>query len=308
MKKSVLLNLLLIFFLLGCESEKSQSGVDVFTNGSHSFTSDSPELAGVMKILTNRSGLCTGQAVSTSTMLTAAHCIEGFLRQPFVEVCIESGINADECSTNFHIPDEYLQGQNPQRSVFDVAIVQFDRPIFDSYFAVRHDENPLATGDEFYIIGYSPNNPDPGQSLAVSAQDRDCVDTGCWGDSRVQDYIPEIDANDAPVTEAVTILSSINEGVVTRGGDSGGPAIDKEFCSLFGVLSRGDEFTNLHTNLTYTPVKNWLLNSVQDDNSIYICGIHGNDPEHCSLDGLYFPKKDPVTERINCVSLNSDII
>ena len=212
--------ILILFALVACEP-KNNSDVKIIGSTARHLSGSQNKVPGVMNISTNRSGFCTAQAVSDSTMISAAHCFRDHIANTgFAEVCIESGENTGACSTNVYMPDQFLD-RDPTEFVYDVAIVEFELPIFNQYFNVRHQSDPVSIGSDFYIVGYSPNEN-------ISANAAQCAETGCWGTTALIDISHEYETLTAPdgrafrgdaiTDEPVTLVSNLQSGSTTNRG------------------------------------------------------------------------------------------
>lgn len=273
---------LLILVIAGCSSPLSELSID---NGTH-IDHGGNTVISVVQINTNGSS-CTGQAVSLNTMITAGHCVENS-SQP--RTCIVSGANRGTCSSNVYIPQEYLNKSNNIHFAYDMAVVVFDEPIFEGFFGVRHQEDYVQAGEQFYMVGYSNQN-----ATVTSAGSKN------WGQNTI----------DRLLSENITIESDGDGGNTVSPGDSGGGAFTS--CQLIGVASRytgtatpGVNKNNLHTNLLWEGNFDYMQDIKSLNTDAYICGLHGWDEANCPLDKVFFPDLNPATDEFVCTSISQE--
>ncbi len=307
----IIFNLVCFFLLLTACEIKTASDIKI-DGGNKIGPQSKNKIPGIFQISTNRS-LCTAQAVSRNTLLTAAHCVEDISGRG---LCINSGKNTNICTTQVYIPDEY-KNNLPEKMAFDVALAYFDEDIFEQYFAIRHTDDSIKADEDFLLVGYSDKNVE-------------CDEFGCkhWGANTVNRFVRESINKIDPETgeefrvfvteEAVTIESRDIGGHTVSPGDSGGAAFDREFCSVIGVASRMGQLrflngketkVNLHANLMWRSNFDWLVNSTKKHNpDMYICGLHGWDSYRCDLKGMYYPvRNELLNEDLSGLDLKKEV-
>ncbi len=258
-----------IFIFLSCTVRNNLSTTQIDSGQYISRENSSNTVPGVFFI-----GNCTATAVSSSTVITAAHCVsDDGVNISTSQMCRKSqGSGYQKCTNKIFIPPKYA-GED---FTYDVAVAVFEPGTFAEYFALR--SWPIASGEPAVFVGYSSDE----------ASDFELEKNGSkrWG----RNLIREITSNH----EIKTYYGgNMNEVAVSPGG-SGGPLFTE--CYLAGVASRMSSGTankySVHTDLTYSENLNWLA-SLQDNKGAYFCGAGGNDPKYCDPKGLSIAVNDP---------------
>jgi hypothetical protein len=263
------LGLIAVWALVASCGETQRSAVQI--DGGTFITGESKnKVPGVMFI-----GNCSSTAVSTNTLVTAAHCVVSG-GQVSRQVCIRSGNIANgKCSTKILVPEPYRQ-----REFFpnDVAVIVFDDAPFTKYFEMA-DRLP-AVGDSVLMVGYSDDNR--GNAAADKGSKR-------WG----KNTIASVSGDNR--TTIVSRFSGSSNGVAVSPGDSGGPLFKD--CRLIGVASRmstgGAPKTSLHTNILGD--NRDFMNSLTAQGAYY-CGLTGRDSRFCPAAGRATPITNPGRE------------
>ena len=181
--------------------------------------------------------ICTGTILSSTKILTAAHCTADL---PLGTTWVIAGRNnledqnggfvAQVASTWIHPDFGYYTGDAPR---YDVAVLSLKQPLPGSYTPInlipQGDSTGQADNDTAMILGYGVTDPalnDAGLLHTATVPIRD--DTTC-GTSL------------GPGFDPATALCAGSPGVDTCGGDSGGPLIIDDNGTLMqvGVTSWG---------------------------------------------------------------------
>lgn len=270
--------LFLNIFTVGCFASETRTSDLKIDSGIYITAENENTVPGVVEI-----GGCTATVVSTTTLITAAHCLDG---KP---VCIYSGKEAlGECSENVYAPTAH--NWDGESIPHDVAVVIFKNAPFKSFFEFARTAGP-SVGDELHFVGYSEHNVSPEDAAKVSKR---------WGTNTVISTAGD---------QRYTILTKYGGTFSSIGispGDSGGPAFQQ--CKLVGVASRmvegfstrtdnygTPEKAGMHTNLLADPINRQFLDSTQLKGA-YFCGYSGNDQNYCPTSGLLSLNSDPGEE------------
>jgi hypothetical protein len=235
---------------------------------------------------------CTATAVSTSTVLTAAHCLfeptvgsrNGDLKNAYGRVlnkifCVSDFSLKRVCSDRVYIDNDYTDPNIDPQKGLDFGFVVFPEGTFTEYFPVTRIE--VQVTDPIVMIGFSPLN---------------IMDTSQGSKRFGWNQISAID--DFASIKKPLIFSeykSTFEAVAANRGDSGGPLLTTS-CELAGIASlrggvTGQVNGSYHTNLTSPNVsaalyRVWLENGKDG----YICGLTGLDQTSCPEFGRALPK------------------
>jgi len=238
---------------------------------------------------------CTATAVSTSTVLTAAHCLfkptlgnnNGDVKNAYGRVlnktfCVSDFSLKRVCSDRVYIdPSYYDPNIDPQKGL-DFGFVVFPEGTFSEYFPVARIEVDVA--DPIVMVGFSPLN--------ISDISQGSKRFGWNQISAIDDFSS---------FKNPLIFSEYNstfDAVAANRGDSGGPLLTTS-CEIAGIASlRGEVIGQVdgsyHTNLTSSTVsaalyRLWLENGKDG----YICGLTGNEQSPCPEIGRNFPTDNP---------------
>ena len=202
---------------------------------------------------------CTGSAVSTSTAITASHCLihggdaidENTGRVETKKTyCISNAVYNNVCSSELYYNPEYTTDKSK-----DWAYVVFPKGTFKSYFRVN--QAPVKQSDQVVLIGYSEDDLPRGQKPKR------------FGYNKINRIEP------APSNRIVTYTGSNFNAVGIGHGDSGGPMLKD--CQITGLASAGDDKLHptplYHTNLTNPAIAS-KLKAIKN---AYFCGLSGDD-------------------------------
>jgi hypothetical protein len=242
---------------------------------------------------------CTATAVSTSTVLTAAHCLfepavgnkNGDVKNAYGRVanktfCVSDYSLTRVCSDRVYVDDNYSDPNIDPQKGLDFGFVVFPEGTFTEYFPVTRIEAQVT--DPIVMVGFSPRN---------------MMDTSQGSKRFGWNQISAID--DFASFKKPLIFSeykSTFDAVAANSGDSGGPLLTTS-CELAGIASLRGEITgqvdgSYHTNLTSPTVSTalyrvWLENGKDG----YICGLTGNEQPFCPEIGRNLPKNNsPLTD------------
>ena len=208
---------------------------------------------GVLSVqLENSDGtlLCTGAAISRSHVLTAAHCLDGFVEDGNVEFQPEQigvFLNANKRAREFEVEATFVHPDFEGFAMgveFDFAILQLQRRLPGAVSTYPLNLGVPELGTNFHMAGYGltgdgvsgfTNNS---ASLNVKRTGMNAVDTlGPVGDVPKTVFGWDFDGGDAPNFLGGPSLGNDVETTIAP-GDSGGPALlenaDGEL-ELFGI-------------------------------------------------------------------------
>lgn len=272
--------LILLTLVSACKDMSPSSRIKI-DSGEFIHQGSTNKVEGVFYSFTKRvgassGGACTGTAVSTTTAITAAHCVlDGGDRidketgkVSGKQYCITNSLYKDVCSSEIYARPEYPQLESSGGRGTDLAWVVFPEGTFKYIFPVNAE--PLQIGDEVILVGYSEAKM-PDKSKGSKR----------FGWNRVSSF-----ASSAR-SDIFSNYSSRFEGVAVSPGDSGGPLMKE--CKVSGIASRMTEESNkksIHTNVTNPDNAATLKAS----SAAYFCGLTGNDPRFCPPDAMYVRK------------------
>ena len=239
---------------------------------------------------------CTATAVSTSTVLTAAHCLfepaipgqqSGDVKNAYGKVvnktfCVSDFALKRICSDNVYVDRAYADPNGDPQKGLDYGFVVFPPGTFKEYFAYARDE--VQVGDSIVLVGFSPRN--------ISDTSQGSKRFG-WNEiSAIDDF------NLVNKPLIYSEYKSNFDGVAVDKGDSGGPLLTGA-CKIAGIASLrgimvGQPDGSYHTNLTGSTVSNalyklWLANGRDG----YICGLSGMETSACPEIGRNQPTESP---------------
>ena len=242
------------------------------------------------KIGSSSGGACTGSAVSTTTAITAAHCVAnpGDRIDPQTgkiegkQYCINNAIYKKVCSKEIYAHPDYLKLESQDGRGTDFAWVVFPEGTFKYVFSMN--SGAVAVGDQVVFVGYSEaklNDPSKGSKR--------------FGWNKVEKLL-ERDRLDI-----FTRYGGKFDNVAVSPGDSGGPMLKN--CQVTGVASRmteGGQKQSIHTNLTHPESINTLKAA---SSGAYFCGLSGNDANYCPPATTYKPiaNASPASKDFPCV-------
>jgi V8-like Glu-specific endopeptidase len=306
---AILFNVLVMVSSCKLKSSASRAKVD---SGELIVPENSNQVDGVFKSMTilgvpPKEMLCSGTAVSTSTALTAAHCVlgEGDVvdeetgRVLAKEYCVTNSIYKKICSREVYIDYNYLidersatKGANGYKNYktrgADIAWAVFPKGTFKFIFPLS-GSRALKVGDEVVMIGYSPLN------IADMSKG-----TKRFGWNKV------LRLSERDREEIYTQYGGTFDSVSLSGGDSGGPLLKD--CKVVGIasgVSRDSTTTEkltLHTNMTF--FGNLITLRKAADMGAYFCGYSGDDPELCPTESIYkaIPGSSTYLQEFPCLA------
>jgi hypothetical protein len=201
-------------------------------------------------------GLCTGTAVSSSTILTAAHCVKDFgngtpmpnsqsKKLSGVRVCAQRRLGDRTACSQDVFYDSLFVGQDAKN---DLAWVAFPVGTFTDYYSMPGFE--AKTGDRFLAAGFGPTADDDKPTLRYGITAFLADDDGKLKTSRDENF------------ENTSIIS----------GDSGGPLLRD--CKMAGVASMRTVYHNEYVDLSK---KRDLLGDssgpVANNSHVHFCGL-----------------------------------
>lgn len=230
-------------------------------------------------------GACTGTAVSTTTVITAGHCVldvdesgSGGTTDIYdkdtgaisgKEFCVTNKLYKNVCSKKIFVNPGYPSASHSPGTA-DSGFVVFPEGTFKNYHLIATVD--LRVGDKVLLVGYSD------QDLPQDQQKNGGVKR--FGFNTVASFEPE--AQD----DIITKYTKTFQGVGLSPGDSGGPMMKD--CKVVGVASRSalnqtPKF-GIHTNMTYNTQLDFLRRASAA--GAYFCGVSGTDPKYCPAEFL----------------------
>jgi len=264
---------------------------------------------------TNSAYACTATAVSTSTVITAAHCLyspndsnTSSGRVYGKQYCVSDFSRKRICSDKIFVDTDYLaKAANIPAELLgqqglDFGFVVFPDDTFSEYSMVSDDQ--LKSTDSVIMVGFAPQNPS--NSSAGSKR---------FGWNIVDSLLSWTTQDSSSSADEVLVKTNYGNGfskVAVNHGDSGGPLFTTD-CKIAGVASMrvsasGQGDGSLHTNLTANYVTNRLYNLwMNNGKQGYLCGLIGADTAFCPDIGRYRPLEAAVTQEATafpCTSLH----
>lgn len=241
-----------------CSPEDHASSVNV-TNGKPVSLSEFPEVVLLsMETTEGNQAICTAVFISTSTALTAAHCILDKLAdnsgqsKKTVDIIapstVEDEINHDEVietSTQIMVHPKWAV-TTPKVNRYDVALITFSPKPTRKF--LRLSDQSLKPGDHIDIIGFGKNFTDGEQKGA--------------GIKRVGHNV--IDSLKDGLITVIGKANSTDQGgqnAATGYGDSGGPLVKDG--ALIGITSGGEKLgdgnkSSVFVDLSQTEMRAFL--------------------------------------------------
>ena len=191
---------------------------------------------------------CTATFVSSSTMLTAAHCVE----DKGASVRVETGPAAGAVTKKIYLHPQYtLTGV-----YYDVAVVIFPEGTSPEYSTVL--DRAAKVGNELTIVGYGRSKFDDLTTSGVKRKGFNVV---------------------SAVAERVSFTSKAPQGegngedACSASGDSGGPMfIDDQIIGISSTISRiGAETTGNYSNILHVKYLPFFKDTIKK----YGAEIHG---------------------------------
>ncbi|KID81639.1 Trypsin- protease [Metarhizium guizhouense ARSEF 977] len=224
--------------------------------------------------LSGRGGQCSGSLLDSTTVLTAAHCLEG----QFTSNRRMGGVIADIASAKEH--PSYIKGHG----IHDIAILKLSTPIERNetigidYAVLPANGSDPAPNSNAITAGWGvQGNGDPDRNQAVDKLAKVVIPVRARQDCRWRFNPPEAHPD--------TICAGAN-GKDACLGDSGGPLIDQATGQLIGLVSRG-KCTNPPT--VYTRVGSYIP-WIKD----HLGGV-GSGPNPISPTSSVLPEGTPTT-------------
>jgi len=165
----------------------------------------------VLSSFGNRVEECTGAYVSTTAVLTAAHCVSSRPREVLVA---SKGFLRNGVSIAIHPLYDGSIG-----SPFDMAILKVDKPITSAPLPVLLSTSP-SVGDEVVAYGYGT-------------------------DQNGREALARIQSGEAPLKATYSVYDGYRDAVVTIRstgdgspcpGDSGGPVVGRSVSGTYGII------------------------------------------------------------------------
>lgn len=318
---------MLVFGVLGCNKTNDSptdtgcasggSSAPLMIDSGQMITAKSANKVGAVlysetQILnTQNAAECTATAVSTSTVITAAHCLHqpNDSRAAYGRVygkwyCVSDFARKRICSDKIFVDPDYIAeaGNNTAEQLgqrgLDFGFVVFPEGTFSEYTVVSND--PLQPTEDVIMSGFSTRNLSDSSSGSKRFGWNKVGSLLAWNPPTP---IPPTSTGSSGAVEEVLVKTDYDQGfsqVAVNHGDSGGPLFTTA-CEIAGVASMrvpnsGTAVSSFHTNLTSDYVKNKLLNLwMTNAKSGYLCGLTGVDPVFCPDTGRYRPLTDVVT-------------
>ena len=241
---------LLIFLVLGCRQQMSDSLIPSNIYGGTAVGGE--EWSSVVALTTHGSPFCTGVAVTSTIVVTAAHCLSGAGFSPsYTKVYVGNGsdfsVSAQYSIKNYLIHPNYaVYGAG-----YDLGIVELTQPlrgvtVVPMVQNTDEEDELLTTERRTVLVGFGQReNGSSGRKFKV--------------DSRVY-QVSELE------------LVTGGNGKSACYGDSGGPAfaqLDNGEYRVVGITSRAYNYEGCGGPVIYTridQIRSWIYTSSGDDN------------------------------------------
>jgi len=261
-------------------------------------------------INTQNAAECTATAVSTSTVVTAAHCLHrpndsnttsGRVYGKWY--CVSDFARKRICSDKIFVDPDYIAkaGNNTAEQLgqhgLDFGFVVFPEGTFSEYAMVSNDA--LQPAEAVIMSGFSRVN------LSDSSSGSKRFGWNRVDSLRAWNPQPSSATGSSIAVEDVLVKTNYGQGfsrAAVNHGDSGGPLFTAA-CEIAGVASMrasasgsGHPDSSFHTNLTSDYVHNKLFNLWMNNARLgYLCGLTGADAFFCPDIGRYRPLNGAVT-------------
>ena len=217
--------------------------------------------------------MCSGTFVSSSVMITAAHCVSQFgkIQNPVPSsIALLQGpkpiFDGNQAIANQRIAQAVKVFMNPRNPLqfdelenHDVAVVVFPSGTHQEYSRISKTQPKM--GDVVKLIGYGPSslntNTDEGKRVGTVS-------------------IAQVRQDQALVVKAYSsfgsgIASTYSSGAVSAPGDSGGTVLNQQN-EVVGVMVGGNGHQTTIGNLLSAENREFLLNLGNNQN-LQICGL-----------------------------------
>lgn len=203
----------------------------------------SKSIVGLVMLLDQGQGICTGTLVSNNVVLTAAHCVEGHPQK--MVVVFNTNLRAAN-SSELRAATGYIQHplwrKNDPRSHGDLALVKFSGPLPSGYHPVTlaSPNFKIAKGENVVLAGYGVTDGLSNQGAGILRQT----------ETQIEGMLTQ------------TEIATDGENHSVCFGDSGGPAFVRENGKLvqLGVASsvsnQACDQTSVHTDVQ--AFENWI--------------------------------------------------
>lgn len=202
---------------------------------------------------------CTGTAVSSSTIITAAHCVSGrgtdqavfgSSRQEIgLQVCISRNDSPleDVCSPLIYYDSRFNQNE------YDLAWVGFAIGTFKDFYELSSD--PIAVGQKLLAVGYGPGSFDGPPALRYG--------------------LTSISSTASRTFLSRHAVAGTFDEIKLVPGDSGGPVLNQ--CKIIGVASK-HLGTDLNVYVDLVSNRDFLKNvsgrvDAQKNAYVHFCGL-----------------------------------
>jgi hypothetical protein len=189
-------------------------------NGGESCEGGAPTVAAVISVSKDgREEICTGTLISQTSILTAAHCVEGRPKEIVVAV---PGHTRKASQYFIHPGYRSIRYGSSFGLINDLAIIKFSEPIPVGPAPILVSKGAPASGEEVVAYGFGV-------------------------DEQGQSFVGRFNSGDVPLKATYLIFSGVNSGLLyetvssgsgnTCKGDSGGPIVARNANGQWGIIA-----------------------------------------------------------------------
>lgn len=209
----------------GCQHERASSDVKV-TNGSPVQDGVWPEVVRIKTAIgAGATSYCSATFVSKTTLITAAHCVDG--------VVTYDGVEAKEVVS--HPFDDLFLPNGAFATSLDLAVVVFGSDVFPGGSAIKVNRIAPVQDAPVTIVGFGKTDVDQPDSVVTAGKKHEGLN-----------QILKVAQGEIIVVGTPGPSADLAQGEFSNSapGDSGGPLLFESSKAIVGVVSNGKVVTN----------------------------------------------------------------